>query len=184
MRDGSTQLVILETERLVLRDPKDDDVGAWTAMLGHPDVSRFLRHSTRPEVVAHIRTVRRRHAIDGFGLLAVVRKDDSRVVGRAGLLVWDRRTWTPTTLRGAGDHAEIEIGWALAPEFWGRGYATEAGAASRDYALEELGRPRVISLIAHYNERSVNVAEKLGLAYERDVETHRGEVVQLFSLED
>jgi len=176
--------VILETERLLLRPPTEDDLDAWTAILSHPDVSRFLQHSTRPEVVAHIRTVQRRHAIDGFGLLAVVRKDDSRVVGRAGLLVWDRRTWTPTTLRDAGHRAEVEIGWALDPEFWGRGYATEAGAASRDYALDELGRPRVISLIAHGNERSVNVAEKLGLAYERDVETFRGDVVQLFALED
>jgi RimJ/RimL family protein N-acetyltransferase len=176
--------VILETERLLLRPPTEDDLEAWAAMLTDPEVMRFLTTSTREEVAAHIQAVRERHAADGFGLVAVVRKEDGRVLGRAGLLVWDARTWKPTTLADAREHGELEIGWTLAREFWGRGYATEAGAASRDYALEELGRPRVISLIAHGNERSVNVAEKLGLAYERDVETHRGEIVQLFALED
>jgi len=176
--------VILETERLLLRPPTGDDLEAWAEMLSDPEVIRFLTGSTRDEVAAHIQTVRERHVADGFGLVAVVRKKDDRVLGRAGLLVWDTRTWMPTTLADAGAHGELEIGWTLAREFWGSGYATEAGGASRDYALEELRRPRVISLIAHGNERSVNVAEKLGLVYERDVETHRGEVVQLFSLED
>jgi len=176
--------LIIETERLLLRPPTEDDLDPWAAMLGDPEVMRFLRRSTRDDVAAHIQTVRKRHAADGFGLVAIVRKEDERVLGRAGLLVWDARTWKPTTLADAGEHGELEIGWTLAREFWGRGYATEAGAASRDYALETLGRMRVIALIAHGNERSVNVAEKLGLAYERDVETHRGEVVQLFSLTD
>ena len=176
--------MILETERLLLRPPIEEDLEAWAVMLSDPEVIRFLTGSTRHEVAAHIQTVRERHAADGFGLVAVVSKEDDRVLGRAGLLVWDARTWTPTTLADAGEDGELEIGWTLAREFWGRGYATEAGAAARDYALEELGRPRVISLIAHGNERSVNVAEKLGLAYERDVETHRREIVQLFALED
>jgi RimJ/RimL family protein N-acetyltransferase len=177
-------LLILETERLLLRAPIDDDVDAWAAMLSDPEVTQFLIPSTRPEVAAHIRTVRQRHEIDGFGLLAVVRKKDERVIGRAGLLVWDDGTWSSTTLRDAGENAQVEIGWALARDCWGHGYATEAGAASRDHALETLGRRRVISLIAYGNERSVNVAEKLGLAYERDVLTQHGIVVQLFALED
>ena len=176
--------MILETERLLLRPPNERDLDAWAAMLGDPEVMRFLTRATRSDVATHIQMVLERHAADGFGLVSVVRKEDDRVIGRAGLLVWDTRTWRPTTLRDAGEDGEIEIGWALAREHWGRGYATEAGAASRDYALGVLGRTRLISLIAYGNERSVNVAQKLGLAYERDVETHRREVVQLFSLTD
>ena len=176
--------MILDTDRLLLRSPTEHDLDTWAAMLGDPEVTRFLTRSTRREVAKHIQIVRERHAVDGFGLLAVVRKEDDRVIGRAGLLVWDTRTWTPTTLHEAGVHGELEIGWTLAREFWGQGYATEAGAASRDYALVELRRPRLISLIAHGNERSANVAEKLGLEYERDVKTYGRQVVQLFSLTD
>jgi RimJ/RimL family protein N-acetyltransferase len=161
--------VQLETERLILRVPEESDVDAWAEIYGHPDVTRFLGERSRADLVEHIRIARDRHAADGFGLLAVVRKEDDRVVGRAGLLVWDDRNWTPSTLRDSGPNAEIELGWAFNRDFWGLGYATESGAACRDYVFGELGRPRVIALIDPENDRSIAVAERLGLVHERDV---------------
>ena len=158
----------LETERLILRVPEESDVDAWTEMYAQPEVERWLSARSREQVTDYIREIRERHAVDGFGVLAAVRKEDGRVIGRAGMLVWDDRTWMPTTLSESGEHGEVEIGWALHPDVWGRGYATEASVVCRDYVLAQV-RPRVIALIVPDNVRSIAVAERLGLAHERDV---------------
>jgi RimJ/RimL family protein N-acetyltransferase len=172
----------LETERLVLRVPADSDVDPWTEMYAQPEVQRFLAARPRERVAAFIGEARDRHAADGFGILAAVRKEDGRVVGRAGMLVWDDRTWTPTTLRDAGAHGEVELGWALHPDAWGRGYATEASAACRDYVLEHI-RPRVVALIDPENSRSIAVARRLGLVHERDVLRGGSKTTKLYALE-
>jgi RimJ/RimL family protein N-acetyltransferase len=167
---------VIETERLLLRVTEASDVDPWAAMLADPEVARYLGPpmDSREAVAAHIERVRERHEADGFGLLAMVRKEDGRVIGRAGFLAWDTRTWTSSTLREAGIHGEVEIGWTLAPDCWGAGYATEAGAACRDHGFVELGLPHIAALIMRGNERSVAVAHRLGMRHERDVRTANG----------
>jgi RimJ/RimL family protein N-acetyltransferase len=174
--------VILETKRLLLRVPDDSDLDAWTAMLTDPEVARYLGppFASRADVAAHIRMVRERHDADGFGLLAVVRKDDGAVIGRAGFLVWDTRTWSTSTARDAGEHAEVEIGWTLAREAWGRGYATEAGEACRDHGFAHLGLSRIAAVIQPGNDRSIAVARRLGMRPERDIRTLKGFEAQLW----
>jgi RimJ/RimL family protein N-acetyltransferase len=137
---------------------------------------------SREAVAAHIERVRERHEADGFGLLAMVRKEDGRVIGRARFLAWDTRTWTSSTLREAGIHGEVEIGWTLAPDCWGAGYATEAGAACRDHGFVELGLPHIAALIMRGNERSVAVARRLGMRLERDVRTANGYDSQVYGI--
>lgn len=97
------------------------------------------------------------------------------MLGRAGFLRWNPETW-----QIGGD--ETELGWMLAPEHWGHGYATEAALALRDWGLAERGVARLISLIQHGNLRSVRVAEKIGERFERDVNV-RGKPSWLYSLE-
>src|SRR5947208_8236304 len=87
---------------------------------------------------------------------------DRRVVGQAGLMVFDARDWTPSTWTDAGSHAQPELGWALSRAYWGRGYATEAAAAIRDWAFERPNIDRLVSLISPANVRSQRVAERLG----------------------
>ena len=172
----------IETEHLLLRAPDESDVDAWTAMLTDPEVARYLGppFASRAEVAAHVRTVRERHEADGFGLLAVVRKDDGAVIGRAGFLIWDTRAWATTTLREAGRHAEVEIGWTLARDAWGFGYATEAGEACRDHGFARLGLSRIAAVIQHGNDRSIAVARRLGMRHERDIRTGKGFEAQLW----
>ena len=67
--------------------------------------------------------------------------------------------------RVAGTIDELEIGWWLAREVWGRGYATEAGGAAMRHVLETLGRPRVVAIIDPPNEPSKRVAARLGMHY-------------------
>jgi ribosomal-protein-alanine N-acetyltransferase len=165
---------------LLLRPPVENDLDALAAMYADPEVTAFVAPRARDETAEWIRRQRERHVVDGFGMLTVLRKDDSAVLGRAGLLVWDSRTWSPSTRHEAGPAAEIEVGWVFAREHWGNGYGTEAGTASRDYAVHELGSARVIALIAHENIRSVRVARRLGMNYERDVRAFDGAQVQLY----
>jgi RimJ/RimL family protein N-acetyltransferase len=174
----------LETDRLLLRPPEDSDIDAWTAMLTDPEVARYLGppFASRADVAAHIRTMQERHRSDGFGLLAVVRKDDGVVIGRSGFLVWDTRTWSTATLREAGRHAEVEIGWTLARDAWGFGYATEAGAACRDHGFGRLGLSRIAAVIQHGNDRSIAVAHRLGMSHERDIRTAKGFEAQLWAV--
>ena len=76
---------------------------------------------------------------------------------------------------------EIEIGYRLARAFWGRGLATEAVQAVRDYAFEILGLPRLVAIIDPQNTASIHVAQKVGLRYEKDV-IFRGNLQKLYSL--
>ena len=85
-----------------------------------------------------------------------------RVVGQAGLMIFDTRGWTPSTRADAGSHAQLELGWALIREHWGHGYATEAASAIRDWAHESRTDDRLVSLITPDNVRSQGVAERLG----------------------
>jgi RimJ/RimL family protein N-acetyltransferase len=135
---------VIDTERLILRRPEASDVDDWPVMLSDPEVARFLGPplESREAVAAHIEMALERYRADGFGLLTVVRKDDGRVIGRSGFLVWDKRSWPPATLQDACEQTEVEIGWTLARDCWGLGYATEAGAACRDYGIGMLGRAR------------------------------------------
>jgi RimJ/RimL family protein N-acetyltransferase len=172
----------IETTRLVLREPVESDAEEWTAMLTDPEVSRYLGPpvDSRAAVLRHIRIARERHGSDGFGLLAVVRKEDEHVIGRSGFLVWNRRTWSPTSLRNAGDESVVEIGWTLNRGCWGLGYATEAGKACRDYGFAELGLDRVAAVIQPANLRSASVARRLEMHFEQAIRTANGFDAQLW----
>ena len=101
--------------------------------------------------------------MDGLGMFILeTTATDRRVVGQAGLMIFDTRGWTPSTYANAGSHAQPELGWALMQEHWGRGYATEAAAAIRDWAWECRQIDRLVSLIASDNVRSQRVARRIG----------------------
>ena len=100
---------------------------------------------------------------DGLGpFILETRADDRRVVGQAGLMIFDARGWTPSTWADAGRHAQPELGWALIRVHWGHGYATEAAAAIRDWAHRYRSIDRLVSLISSDNVRSQRVARRLG----------------------
>jgi RimJ/RimL family protein N-acetyltransferase len=149
-----------------------------------PEVTRWIGDGSvgdRAQAVAAIERADARWAGNGFGPLAVERREDGRMVGRVGLLLWDARTWRHGTRDELGDETELEIGWALARAYWGNGYATEAALALRDWTLRELAPPRLVSLIHPENVRSQRVAARIGERYERDIVTWRGIVAQLWT---
>jgi RimJ/RimL family protein N-acetyltransferase len=164
--------VRIETERLVLRPLSPDDLDSLAPYFADPEVMRYMggKTLTREETEARIARFRHVFELDGIGQFAVERKEDGAVLGRCGILIWETDPWTPLAKAEATRPTETEIGYALGRSHWGRGYATEAATAVRDYALAELGEERLIALIQEGNDASKRVAEKLGMAYERDVE--------------
>ncbi len=173
----------LLTERLLLRVPRLDDAPAAAEHLTDPEVMRFIgidgETVPREACVDVVRKWLARWQANGFGQFAVERRGDGRFLGRAGLLVWDRAGtdgWGPTTLPEAVE-PEIELGWTLAREHWGRGYATEAATAIRDWALGDLALERLISIVHPENRASQRVAEKLGAQPGETIATTHGPAV-------
>jgi RimJ/RimL family protein N-acetyltransferase len=162
--------VQLETDRLLLRLPRRDDLDAYAEAFADPEVVRYTGGITksRAESAEAIERMLRHWDEHGIGLFSVVRKEDERVLGRVGFLLWDVERWENAMRERPGPRTETEIGWTLGRAHWGRGYATEAAVAVRDLALGELGLRRLVSLIARGNHASVGVALKLGEALERE----------------
>jgi RimJ/RimL family protein N-acetyltransferase len=166
---------VIETPRLLLRKPVYEDGLAALDLIGDPVAMEFLggvhpRAAADPGFV--VRRWLERWDANDCGPFSIVRRMDGRWLGRTGILVWDARTWKPTTFADAGEHAQPELGWALAREHWGQGYATEAASAVREWAYYERGVGRLISLIVPANVRSERLAERLGCT--------RGETVDLW----
>jgi len=162
--------VKLETERLLLRVPEPREADGYLAVFRDPLVLRFLGIGMpKPEDAATgIERMRRHWERHGIGLFSVLRKDDGRLLGRAGFLFWDPERWVSAMREDLDGELETEIGWTLGSDYWGRGYATEAAIACRDWALGELGLTRLVSVIAPDNAASIRVAEKIGETLERE----------------
>lgn len=132
------------------------------ALSAHPDVARYLG-SVAGGYVSRFRAHWRMH---GFGLWAVELRGAAPPEELAGCLGFVGLA-LPTFLPPVAHRPEV--GWRLDRAAWGRGLATEAGLAARDYAFGVLGMPGLISVIHPDNRRSQRVAEKLGLAKEGTV---------------
>jgi RimJ/RimL family protein N-acetyltransferase len=151
----------LETERLVLRKPQLDDAAALEPLLRDPEVMRFLGGVTDEPAQDVIERWRQRWTANGVGHFFLRRRDDDSFVGRTGYVVWDTRVWRNTIVSEAEGHAQPELGWALVRGHWGRGYATEAARAVRDWGRSHAGVGHLISLIDPDNLASQRVAARL-----------------------
>jgi RimJ/RimL family protein N-acetyltransferase len=174
----------LETERLLLRMPEPTDLDALHRVYGDPEVMRFVgdgRPFSRRRTAAEIERFREGWERDGLSTFVLELRDGGSVVGDVGFAAWDPETWRYGVPVEPGRRVEIELGWTLARDAWGRGYATEAATAARDWALRELRPPRLISMILPENERSQRVARRIGEHFEREVVTASGTVTQLWS---
>ena len=146
----------METERLVLRRWSTDDVDALAAVFAEPAFWHFpfRRGFTRDETEQFVERQLEHWATHGFGMWAVELKADGRLAGYTGLAI---PTWLPQVLPA------VEVGWRLHPDHWGRGLATEGGAASLLYGFEKLGLDRIIAIAMPDNVASLRVMAKLGM---------------------
>ena len=155
----------VETERLLLRPFREDDLDAFTAVLQAPEVRASL-HSRddigREDAWLGMVQWLGQWELRGTGHWAVVEKASGTLIGRAGTHRPERPGWPG-----------IEIGWALHPDHWGNGYATEAGAAAVEYAFAHFDDDEIYSVILPENLASQAVARRLGFTpWEERVLSH------------
>jgi RimJ/RimL family protein N-acetyltransferase len=140
----------VETPRLLLRVPCATDFDAWAAMMTDEEAAKFIGGAAPREVTWRgMMTVIGAWYATGIGMFSVIEKASGKWVGRLG--PWQPEGWPGT-----------EIGWAIARECWGRGYAPEGAAAATDWAFDNLGWTSVIHSIHPENAASQAVARKLG----------------------
>lgn len=146
----------LESDRLIIRPWHADDRPAFTALTGDPAVMHYVHGGlpyTEEEVSEWFTRQARQLAEHDLCMGALIEKASGRLIGLAGT-------------QPLGTTGELEIGWILARDAWGHGYATEAGGAAMRHVLETLGRPRVVAIIDPDNEPSKRVAARLGMSYD------------------
>jgi RimJ/RimL family protein N-acetyltransferase len=153
------EIPTLRTERLVLRAFRAADIDAWAAMEADPEVRRYRGNNprTRAEAWTAMESGLGQWALRGYGLFALEQAEDGQFVGFAGVL-------------HPADWPEAELGYSLAREFWGQGFAAEAARAARDWAFARHGLARLASFILPDNARSIRVAETLDAVREGMVE--------------
>jgi RimJ/RimL family protein N-acetyltransferase len=145
-------MIALETERLILRMFRQDDLDAYAAMCADAEVMRYIGEGKALDRVGAWRQMAMmlgQWGLKGYGQFALEERATGALVGRAGY--FEPEGWPG-----------FELGWLLRRESWGKGYATEATRLLLRHAFEAMGRERVISLIRPPNTRSIRVAERLG----------------------
>ncbi len=143
----------LETERLILRMWREEtDYEPFFKMCNDAEVMRFIGGDKTWDQIEVWRTMAfhvGHWKLRGYGHWAVEEKSTGKFIGRLGFL--NPVGWPA-----------FEIGWTLARDSWGKGYASEGARRALDYAFNELDQPHVISLIHPDNKNSIAVAERLG----------------------
>jgi RimJ/RimL family protein N-acetyltransferase len=145
----------LATERLLLRRWRKDDREAFAALNADARVmEHFPGCLSSVQSRDRMRRIEEHFELHGFGLWALERRDVAGAIGFTGLSVPDfEAEFTPC----------VEIGWRLAFEHWGRGYAGEAARAAVDFAFGELGLQELVSFTVPANARSLAVMRRLGM---------------------
>jgi RimJ/RimL family protein N-acetyltransferase len=145
----------IETPRLRLRAWSDADREPFAGMNADPEVMRYMRHRLdRAGSDALVDRIVAGWQADGFGLWAVELRSDARFIGFVGL---SRPSFDAPSMPA------VEVGWRLARDAWGFGFATEGGRASVRYGFEVRGLEEIVSLTTVGNVRSRRVMERLGM---------------------
>ena len=146
----------IRTERLLLRRWRDEDRAPYAEMNQHDEVVEFLQGRTTPDVSnAFIDRVEAHWDEHGWGLWAIEVPGVAPFVGFTGL-------WPATHVLG---YESREVGWRLAREQWGHGYATEAAREALRFGFRDTGFDEIVSFTVPANVRSRAVMERIGLEY-------------------
>lgn len=150
---------MIRTERLLLRQWLPEDLDAWAALNADPAVMATLGPVWSREQAAiwlgyNLGVIETR----GWGLWAVEVVDGPAFVGFVGL-----KAWSDDNLAGVEFTPCVEVGWRIASDQWGKGYAPEAGAAALAHGFDVLGLEEIVSMTATVNIKSRRVMEKLGM---------------------
>jgi len=156
---------MIETDRLLVRDWREEDLEPFVRHTNTPSVMRWLGGVQDPEALK----ARWRERVmvwqetRGFTFWALERKADAALLGFCGLKLLD----APGCGSLEGVH---EIGWRLREDAWGKGYAKESASACLDFAFARLGAPRVIAITVPGNRASQGLMLRLGMRRRADLD--------------
>ncbi|AIY43161.1 acetyltransferase [Collimonas arenae] len=150
-----TPILELESPRLLLRQWRDDDLAELAAMCADPQVMRYFPAVlSYQESAALLGRMHDHFARHGFGFWALQRKDNDEFIGLTGLLqVGFDAPFTPA----------VEIGWRLARQHWGQGFAREAASTALAAGFQQLGLEQIVSFTADTNLPSQKVMQAIGM---------------------
>jgi RimJ/RimL family protein N-acetyltransferase len=153
----------LRTERLLLRQWREEDAEPLAAIHAQPQYLEYMLPLDLGQTRTQIRQFSTQWREEGFSLWAVEDLESGSLVGRIGLMRHHDWPLEPDP---------VEVGWALHPDWWGRGLATEGGRAAMECWRKHLDDPQLISITRPENHRSRAVMERLGLTLRGEVEWH------------
>ncbi len=161
--------MILETERLFLREMTMDDFDSLYAVLADPEIMQHYPYSFDEERVrSWIERNMKRYTDDGFGLWAVCLKDTGEMIGDCGL-----------TLQNIDGQMLPEIGYHIRKNQQRKGYAKEAAAAVRDWAFQNTEYPALYSYCKYTNVGSFKTAESIGMHFEKEYEDEANKITHV-----
>lgn len=150
-------MIVLETERLILRRLTTDDAEFIIELLNQPSFLRYIGDKEVRNGADAVRYVQTGPIASyerfGFGLYLVELKETGVPIGICGLL---KRDQLP----------DVDIGFAFLPDFWSQGYAFESASAVMTYGREVLGLKRIVAITSLDNDASIRLLEKIGLRFE------------------
>jgi [ribosomal protein S5]-alanine N-acetyltransferase len=167
---------ITETPRLILREFTLADAEDLFRIYSDKETMRFQvvpgDYSAEVERYYLGRHIEEYYKTHGFGLWAVILKENNRLIGRCGLL------------RQPLEDGEVtEVSYLIEREFWNQGYASEAASAVLKLGFEKYNFQRLVAFIAPENTASIRVAEKIGMQFERKVDFRSFGEVDLYATE-
>lgn len=165
----------LQTQRLILRPWRTEDLACFLPIVQDPQVMRLIGPGHIWDADAAAAFIARQIEFQtryGFCLWALESVEDRVLIGfcggrptEAALAAANSDAAGGQEVPSAGGPPEVEIGWRLAQAYWGKGFATEAATLAVDYLFRTLGVPRVIAITRAENERSIRVMQKLGMQF-------------------
>lgn len=148
----------LETERLILRQWHSDDLTAFASINQDPRVMQYFPSTLDiAETRQFIKKIKQHFKQHGYGFFCCALKSSNLCIGFVGLNVPNFE---------AHFMPNVEIGWRLAFNHWGKGYATEAAMRMLDYGFNELALHEIVSFTVPANTRSRRVMEKIGMLHD------------------
>jgi RimJ/RimL family protein N-acetyltransferase len=165
-----------ETERLLLRRWRREDLDPYARICADPEVMRFIADGatrTHDEAATELSYIEAHWERHGWGLWAAELRETSALIGFVGL---SEPTFIPELI------GSVEVGWRLGRDHWNQGLATEGARVAVEAAFGELELEELVSIITPGNVASVRVAEKLGMRYDGPVTHPRGFPVEVYRL--
>ena len=167
-------MIVLKTERLILRQFSTDDVQFILELLNEPSFIQNIGDRgvrTLEDARSYILRVPvasyERH---GFGLYLVILKESGESIGMCGLIKRE-------------ELEDVDIGYAFLPKYWSKGYAVESAFAVKEYARDVIGLKRLVAITDPENQGSIRVLENLGFRFEKMVRLSEDDIeLKLFAV--